>query len=71
MSNAWVTYLEVEHSFAKAEVILHNPLVPVVLRAKMASAFGHAVAVRGARVLSGCWWGNGLPSLRRVAGVRA
>ena len=24
--NAWVTYLKEEHSFAKAEVILHNAL---------------------------------------------
>ena len=26
-------------------------------------------AFRGVHVLSGCWWGKGLPSLRRVAGL--
>src|SRR5881392_3787254 len=27
-------------------------------------------ASRGARGLSACWWGNGLPRLRRLAGLR-
>ncbi len=31
---------------------------------------GPSAALGGARVLSGSWWGNGLPSLRRVGGLR-
>jgi hypothetical protein len=54
------TYLEVEDSQGKLWVILDD------LRKEQRLA-----ALRAGNVLSGSWWGNGSPSLRRVAGVRA
>ena len=30
----------------------------------------HALAQGGGRDVSACWWGNGLPRLRRVADLR-
>jgi hypothetical protein len=64
VSNAWVTFLEVRDSSSKDGIILDSLVYREVFPVKN-------FASRLAHVLSASWWCNGLPRLRRIAGVRA
>ena len=61
MSNAWMTYPLVEDNSRKLGLILH------MAYGSKASAANGSVRVP---LFSPCWWGNGLPRVRWVAGLR-
>ena len=64
VSNTWVTCLEAGDNVWK------RTLIPDVDRWAHARGSKRFTASRGARGLLACWWGNGLPRLRWVAGLR-
>ena len=64
VSNAWATCLSEGDNVRKRTLIPHN----------MERSHDHSIkdfiAERWARVRLGCWWGNGSPNRRSVAGLR-
>ena len=64
-SNTWVTYPGDGHSRSNERVIPRESAAGHLAGREMNFASG------GAHALSASWWGNGLPRLRRLAGVRA
>jgi hypothetical protein len=69
VSNAWVTYpLDWDNS---PKGVLIPDIVPGTLVLGMKGGLFLKAAVEGwARVPLACWWGNGLPRRRWLAGLR-